>query len=49
MKDIDKILEELKSDIMKEYDSSKPISVRVRLLPKSYNSMSEFEKRGKRN
>ena len=44
MEEINEMLEKLKSDIMEEYDSSSPISIRVRLLPRAYNSMSEYEK-----
>lgn len=43
-KEINDMLDELKHEIMEEYDNSKEISVRVNLLPRSHNAMSEYEK-----
>lgn len=42
--EINKMLRELRDEIISEYDKSDEISVRVNLLPQSHNSMSELEK-----
>lgn len=39
-----KMLRELRTQIIQEYDASDELSVRVNLLPKSHNSMSEYNK-----
>ena len=41
--EINKMLKELESSIMDEFDSSPEIGVRVNLLPKAHNTMSQYE------
>ena len=41
--DINVMLRKLEAQIMKEYDSSKEVGVRVNLMPKSHNTMSQYE------
>ena len=40
---INEMLKNLEEQIMKEYDSSKEVGVRVNLMPKSNNTMSQYE------
>lgn len=42
--DMKKMLRDLKNEILSKYDSSDEIKVRVNLLPKAHNSMSDTEK-----
>lgn len=43
-KDVRRALRKLKDTIMEEYDNSPNYSVRVNLMPKAHNAMSEWEK-----
>lgn len=42
--EINKMLRELEEAVLAEYDSSKEVGVRVNLMPKSHNTMSQYEK-----
>lgn len=42
--EINEMLRELEAQIMEEYDASKEVGVRVNLMPKSHNTMSQYEK-----
>ena len=41
---INEMLRKLEAQIMEEYDTSKEVGVRVNLMPKTHNTMSQYEK-----